>query len=76
VPDQQRGQVLGLARSGLIAAQGLGVAAGGVLAQWAGSASLAVGVAGVAGTVVAVNAAAAWSRVGPDRVAAALAAAR
>jgi hypothetical protein len=76
VPDQQRGQTLGLAQSGLIAAQGVGVAAGGLLAQWVGSASAAVAIAGVAGTVVAVNAAAAWSRVGPDRVAAALAARR
>lgn len=76
VPDQQRGQALGLARSGLIAAQGLGVAAGGVLAQWVGSAGLAVAIAGMVGTVMAVNAAAAWSRVGPDRVAAALAADR
>lgn len=76
VPDQQRGQALGLARSGLIAVQGLGVAAGGVLAEWTGSASLAVGIAGAVGTVVAVNAAAAWSRVGPDRVAATLAADR
>lgn len=72
VPDQQRGQALGLARSGLIASQGLGVFCGGLLAQWVGSASSAVAIAGIVGTVAAANAAAAWSRVGADHVAAAL----
>ena len=72
VPDHQRGQALGLARSGLVAAQGMGVAAGGLVAELVGAASSAVAVAGLVGVVFAVNAAIAWVRVGPDKVAAAL----
>jgi MFS family permease len=72
VPDHQRGQALGLARSGLVAAQGFGVAAGGVLAELLGRSSTAIAIAGVAGLIFAVNAAAAWARVDPRRVAAAL----
>lgn len=72
VPDHQRGQTLGLARSGLIAAQGMGVAGGGLAAQWLGSATSAIAIAGAIGTILATGAAAAWSRGGPDQVAAAL----
>jgi predicted MFS family arabinose efflux permease len=71
-PDHQRGQALGLARSGLVAAQGIGVAAGGVVAEVTGTVSGTIGAAGVAGTLCAIAAATAWSRVGPDRIAAAL----
>jgi predicted MFS family arabinose efflux permease len=63
VPDHQRGQALGFARSGLVAAQGIGVAGGGLVAQWAGSASVAIAVAGAAGTVLALAAAASWAPV-------------
>lgn len=63
VPDEQRGQALGFARSGLVAAQGIGVAAGGLLATAAGSATTAIAVAGLAGTAMALAATAAWSRV-------------
>ncbi|MGW4114371.1 MFS transporter [Actinosynnema sp. NPDC004786] len=65
VPDGQRGQALGFARSSLVAAQGVGVAAGGLLASATGSPTTAIAVAGVAGAVLAVTATAAWSRVAP-----------
>ncbi|WP_216206245.1 MFS transporter [Amycolatopsis aidingensis] len=73
VPDTRRGQALGLARSGMVAAQGLGVTAGGLLAGWLGSASAAIACAGAAGTLVALAAATAWSRIGADRMATTLA---
>ncbi len=63
VPDGQRGQALGFARSGLVAAQGIGVAGGGLLATASGSAGAAIALSGVIGTVLALVAAAAWSRV-------------
>lgn len=72
-PDHQRGQALGLARSGLTAAQGIGVGIGGLIAQWSGTTTGTIGLAGAAGTLCAVGAASAWRRVGPPRVAAALA---
>jgi len=62
VPDSGRGQAFGLAGSGLIAAQGLGLVAGGVLVTSLGSAATAIAVAGAAGTLVALPAAAAWTR--------------
>jgi predicted MFS family arabinose efflux permease len=72
-PDHQRGQALGLARSGLTAVQGIGIAVGGLVAQWSGTAAGTIGAAGIAGTLCALAAAAAWSRTNPQRVAAALA---
>ena len=62
VPDAGRGQAFGLAGSGLIAAQGLGLAAGGLLASVLGSVAVTIAVAGAAGTLLAVPAAAAWHR--------------
>jgi len=62
VPDAQRGQAYGIARSGLVAAQGVGVLAGGVLAELTGSVSRTVALAGAAGALVAVPAAVAWHR--------------
>ena len=72
-PDHQRGQALGLARSGLTAVQGIGIVAGGLVAQWTGTAAGTIGAAGIAGTLFALIAATAWSRVNPQRVAMALA---
>lgn len=69
VPDGQRGQALGFARSSLVAAQGVGVAAGGLLASATGSPTTAIAVAGVAGAVLAVAATTAWVRVAPAAVA-------
>lgn len=60
VPDEQRGQVVGLASAGLQAAQGLGVAAAGVLAELT-SAATAVGLMGVAGGALAALAGRSWS---------------
>ena len=62
VPDSGRGQAFGLAGSGLIAAQGIGLLAGGVLVTVFGSAATAIAIAGAAGTLVALPTAAAWSR--------------
>jgi MFS family permease len=61
VPDSGRGQAFGLASTSLRAAQGLGVVAAGALAGRLAP-SLVVAIAGAAGTVVALLAAAAWHR--------------
>ncbi|CAL9524006.1 hypothetical protein SUDANB95_03863 [Actinosynnema sp. ALI-1.44] len=63
VPDAQRGQALGFARSGLVAAQGVGVAGGGVVAGALGSAGGAIALAGGVGVIAALVVAAAWARV-------------
>ncbi|HEX4725076.1 MAG TPA: MFS transporter [Pseudonocardiaceae bacterium] len=62
VPDGVRGSAFGVARTGLRVAQGVGVAAGGALAQAIGSARDAIVLAGVVGVVLAVPAAVAWRR--------------
>lgn len=62
VPDAHRGQAFGLAGSGLIAVQGLGVALGGLLAQALGSPAVAIALAGAAGLPAGLLAAAAWHR--------------
>jgi MFS family permease len=62
VPDERRGQAIGLASSGSLAAQGVGVLFGGIVAA-AARPSIAVGVAGVLGALLAVGLAVAWSRV-------------
>ncbi|MEU1123094.1 MFS transporter [Streptomyces sp. NPDC005899] len=61
-PVDQRGQALGLVRSGLTAMQGVGVAAGGLAAELSGSSADTIGGAGVLGTLCAVLVAVAWSR--------------
>lgn len=61
-PAGQRGQALGLARSGLIAMQGIGVAAGGLAAELSGSSAGTIGAAGFVGTLCAIPVAVAWSR--------------
>ncbi|MDQ7805442.1 MFS transporter [Amycolatopsis sp. A133] len=70
-PPRVRGRTLGFARTGMIAGQGLGIVAGGVLAQLVGPAT-AIAWAGTAGALVALAAAAAWARRRPDAVSAAL----
>ncbi|WP_410573785.1 MFS transporter [Amycolatopsis sp. cmx-4-61] len=70
-PPPVRGRTLGFARTGMIAGQGLGIVAGGVLAQLVGPAA-AIAWAGTAGALVALAAAAAWARRRPDAVSAAL----
>ncbi|CAM5503639.1 MFS transporter [Streptomyces atroolivaceus] len=61
-PADQRGQALGLARSGLTAMQGIGVAAGGLAAELTDSSARTIGGAGVVGTLCAVLVAVSWSR--------------
>jgi predicted MFS family arabinose efflux permease len=67
VPDSARGQAFGLAGSGVIAAQGLGLAAGGLLASVLGSVADTIAVAGAAGTLLAIPAATAWQRARTTR---------
>ncbi|MFC5073039.1 MFS transporter [Kitasatospora cinereorecta] len=61
-PAGQRGQALGLARSGLTAVQGIGVAAGGLAAQLSGSSAVTIGGAGLVGTLCAIMVAFSWAR--------------
>ncbi|MFI7698912.1 MFS transporter [Nonomuraea sp. NPDC049480] len=72
VPNEQRGQAVGLASSALVAVQGLGVMLGGVLVDWVGPAR-GLAIAGLAGLAVSVPPAIGWFRVlarqvGPGRV--------
>ncbi|WP_326698365.1 MFS transporter [Streptomyces sp. NBC_01754] len=61
-PVDQRGQALGLARSGLTAMQGIGIASGGLAAELAGSSADAIAGAGLLGTLCAVLVAVSWAR--------------
>lgn len=61
VPGDRRGQAIGIAASGLLAVQGLGILAGGGLSSWVGTAP-AIAVAGVTGAVLAVLVTLAWDR--------------
>jgi MFS family permease len=61
VPDHQRGQAVGIASSGLLAAQGIGVLFGGWVADSVGV-GWSVGTAGVLGTLIAFVLAVMWSR--------------
>ncbi|MFJ2033698.1 MFS transporter [Streptosporangium sp. NPDC087985] len=61
VPTERRGQVLGLASAALVAAQGLGMIVGGMLATRLGVPG-ALAVAGAAGLVVGAPAALGWHR--------------
>lgn len=62
VPNAVRGSTYGVARTGLRVAQGIGVAAGGALAQSIGSATGAIVIAGLTGTALGVPAAWLWHR--------------
>jgi MFS family permease len=66
VPDQQRGQALGLANTALRVAQGIGIVGAGLLAEVFAPGSV-IGVIGAVGVVIAGLAATAWSRVAPPR---------
>ncbi|WP_405714205.1 MULTISPECIES: MFS transporter [unclassified Streptomyces] len=61
-PVDRRGQALGLARSGVTAMQGIGVAAGGVATELTGSSANTIGASGLLGVLCAIFAAGAWSR--------------
>jgi predicted MFS family arabinose efflux permease len=66
VPDTERGQAFGLAGSGLIAVQGIGLIAGGLLVGVLHSPATTVSVIALAGLVVAVPATRAWRHVAPS----------
>jgi hypothetical protein len=61
VPDESRGQAIGLASAAMQAAQGFGIVLAGLLAQVLTPAAV-VGLAGAAGVVAAVAAGVAWRR--------------
>jgi predicted MFS family arabinose efflux permease len=61
VPDQQRGQAIGIASSGLLAVQGFGILAGGVAAAVWGV-NGAVAAAGALGAALALGLSWAWRR--------------
>ncbi|MEU6641972.1 MFS transporter [Saccharomonospora sp. NPDC046836] len=63
VPNELRGGAGGLYRTGLRVAQGVGVALGGVLTEWVGSATTAIALAGFAGVVLTVPVAFSWARI-------------
>ncbi|WP_158888249.1 MFS transporter [Amycolatopsis anabasis] len=63
VPNELRGGAGGLYRTGLRVAQGLGVAIGGAVAEWVGSATLAIALAGIAGVVLGLPVAFTWAQV-------------
>lgn len=63
VPNNLRGGASGLYRTGVRVAQGLGVAAGGAMAELVGSASDTTAFAGVAGVLLAIPVALSWKRL-------------
>jgi predicted MFS family arabinose efflux permease len=63
VPNNLRGGASGLYRTGVRVAQGLGVAAGGAMAELVGSASDTTAFAGVAGVLLAIPVALSWRRL-------------
>src|SRR4051812_26942593 len=66
VPDQQRGQAIGIASSGLLAVQGFGILLGGAVAgTWGVNAAVAS--AGLLGTVLALALSWAWYRATSSR---------
>lgn len=67
VPDNQRGQAVGIASSGLLAVQGVGVLLGGLVAG-AWGVKWAVSGAGLVGLVLALCLTGMWSRVSPKAV--------
>ncbi|MDQ1739396.1 MAG: hypothetical protein QOE53_1048, partial [Pseudonocardiales bacterium] len=67
VPDQQRGQAIGIASSGLLAVQGFGILLGGVVAGLWGV-NGAVASAGLLGAVLAVGLSWSWHRASSRRL--------
>ncbi|MDQ2836304.1 MAG: MFS transporter [Actinomycetota bacterium] len=71
VPDNQRGQAVGIASSGLLAVQGIGLLLGGIVAGTAGV-GWAVGGAGLVGLMLALWLTWLWSKANPASTAAPL----
>lgn len=63
VPNAIRGGAIGIASTGLRVAQGVGIAAGGAVAELTGSAFTTIAMAGVLGVLIAVPVALSWSRI-------------
>ncbi len=63
VPNAIRGGAIGIASTGLRVAQGVGIAAGGAVAELTHSSFNTVAMAGAVGVLIAVPAAISWSRV-------------
>jgi MFS family permease len=63
VPNEIRGGAIGVARTGLRVAQGVGVALGGLVAQLIGSAANTIAIAGALGVVIAIPATISWARI-------------
>lgn len=68
VPDQQRGQAIGIASSGLLAVQGFGILLGGIVAGLWGV-NAAVASAGLLGTALALGLSWTWHRTTSSKVA-------
>jgi MFS family permease len=68
VPPSGRGQAFGLAQSGILASQGIGILAGGALAQVLGPETV-VALAGIAGLSVATMLAMSWTQVRTEVIA-------
>jgi MFS family permease len=64
-PAELRGGTNGVFRTGLRVSQGLGIAAGGVVAHVIGSSSYTVAICAVAGLLISVPASIAWARLNP-----------
>ena len=71
VPDHHRGQAFGLAQSGLVAVQGLGIAAFGFIGDHVG-APHAIALAGLVGAVLAIGFGISWERARRSHVSTAL----
>ncbi|GLZ41060.1 MFS transporter [Actinokineospora sp. NBRC 105648] len=67
VPNEIRGGAFGTARTGLRVSQGLGVAAGGAVAELLDSAMITVALAGLLGVLIAVPATLVWARLNADK---------
>lgn len=63
VPADRRGQAVGLASSALVAVQGLGILAGGLIVEWTSPAN-GVALAGAAGLLAALPLAWSWHKAG------------
>lgn len=66
-PNEIRGGVIGIARTGLRVAQGVGVAAGGLVAELLADTSTTIALAGAVGLVIAVPAMLAWAGIDRER---------
>ncbi|WP_222853410.1 MFS transporter [Fodinicola acaciae] len=64
-PAEMRGGTNGVFRTGLRVSQGLGIAAGGVIAQLIGSSSYTIAICAVIGLLIAVPATISWARLKP-----------